>query len=237
MKWIMSLGWRIALNFVKFYYIILKECEFEAHSFISYLTRLEGHNHIGRNTYVVHSKVGYGSNISFDAYFYNTVIGKYTCIGPRCVVVCGQHPIDTMVSIHPAFFSNIKQGRLSYTNKQSFQEYKFVEGTNFSVVIGNDVWIGADVKILEGVKICDGAVLGAGALVTKDVKPYEIVVGVPAKVINNRFTKDEIEWLLKLRWWDKPEKWIKENAPYFLDIEKLKERVRDMRGENVSNGC
>ena len=83
----------------------------------------------------------------------------------------------------------------------------------------------------------NGAVLGAGALVTKDVKPYEIVVGVSAKMISNRFTKDEIEWLLELRWWDKTKKWIKENAPYFLYIDKLKERVSYMRdvNENVSN--
>ncbi|MNI40841.1 Chloramphenicol acetyltransferase [compost metagenome] len=73
---------------------------------------------------------------------------------------------------------------------------------NQKIVIGNDVWIGANAVILPGVTLGDGAVIGAGAVVTKDVPPYAIVGGVPAKVIRYRFTPEEIEVLLRIKWWE-----------------------------------
>ena len=72
------------------------------------------------------------------------------------------------------------------------------------IVIGNDVWIGLNVTILGGVTVGDGAVLAAGAIVTKDVPPYAIVGGNPAKIIKYRFSKEQIEKLLKIKWWDWP---------------------------------
>lgn len=95
-------------------------------------------------------------------------------------------------------------------------------------MIGSDVWIGANAIILEGLKIGDGAVIGAGAVVTKDVAPYSIVAGVPARLIGQRFSEDIIIGLLKKRWWDAPEKEIKEkiwlfqkSTPNSDDIEML----------------
>ena len=79
------------------------------------------------------------------------------------------------------------------------------------IVIGNDVWIGYEAVILAGVTIGDGAVIGSRAVVTKDVPPYTIVGGVPAKTIRRRFDKDTVEELLRLRWWDWPEEMIREN--------------------------
>ena len=69
-------------------------------------------------------------------------------------------------------------------------------------VIGNDVWIGAEAMIMPGIKVGDGAVIGSRALVTKNVEPYTIVGGNPAKVIKQRFSDDEIEKLLEMKWWD-----------------------------------
>lgn len=79
------------------------------------------------------------------------------------------------------------------------------------IVIGNDVWIGYEAVILAGVTIGDGAVIGARAVVTKDVAPYTVVGGVPARPIKKRFLDGTIQRLLELRWWDWPEERIREN--------------------------
>jgi acetyltransferase-like isoleucine patch superfamily enzyme len=76
--------------------------------------------------------------------------------------------------------------------------------TKGDVVIGNDVWIGAGVTIMSGIHIGDGAVLSANACVVKDVAPYHIVVGNPAKPLKQRFEHDVVEILLRLKWWDLP---------------------------------
>ena len=84
--------------------------------------------------------------------------------------------------------------------------------------IEEDVWIGADVRILSGVKIGRGSVIGASSLVLKDIEPYSINVGVPAKKIKSRFTKKIIKWLEETRWWDyNPKKASKFflKSPYF----------------------
>ena len=91
--------------------------------------------------------------------------------------------------------------------------------------IGNDVWIGYEAVILAGVTVGDGAVIGTRAVVTKDVPPYTIVGGVPAKPIKKRFSDERIERLLKMRWWDWPEEKIAENIEAIQSgcIEQLKE--------------
>ena len=81
------------------------------------------------------------------------------------------------------------------------------------VTIGSDVWIGAGVTILSGVTIGDGAAIGANATVTSDVLPYAVVAGNPAREIRRRFSDDEIEFLLALRWWDWPEEQVREAIP------------------------
>ena len=79
------------------------------------------------------------------------------------------------------------------------------------IVIGNDVWIGYEAVILAGVTIGDGAVIGARAVVTKDIPPYTIVVGVPAKPIRKRFSQETIDLLLKIKWWNWPEERIRQH--------------------------
>ena len=79
------------------------------------------------------------------------------------------------------------------------------------IVVGNDVWIGRESLIMPGVKIGDGAIIGTRAIVTKDVPPYTIVGGVPAKTIRKRFSDDTIAALLQISWWDWPEEKIKQH--------------------------
>lgn len=92
-----------------------------------------------------------------------------------------------------------------------------------NTVIGNDVWIGTEVIIMPGVKIGDGAVIGTRALVTQNVDPYAIVGGNPAKLIRKRFHDEHIKKLLEIKWWDLPEKQLKNIMPLLTsgDIDKL----------------
>jgi acetyltransferase-like isoleucine patch superfamily enzyme len=80
------------------------------------------------------------------------------------------------------------------------------------IIVGNDVWIGAKSTIMSGVKIGDGSIIGAGSTVTKDVPPYSIVAGNPAKFIKFRFTEEQIESLLQISWWNWTEDRIKSEA-------------------------
>ena len=102
----------------------------------------------------------------------------------------------------------------------TFDEYVYADSANkHPVVIGNDCWIGARVSIVEGVTISEGGVVLAGAVVTKDVPPYAIVGGVPAKVIGYRYSEDVIKKLLKIQWWNNNEQWLKDNALLFSNID------------------
>lgn len=106
---------------------------------------------------------------------------------------------------------------------------------NPPVVIGNDVWIGANVIILPGVKVGDGAILAAGAVVTKNVEPYSIVGGVPAKHIKYRFSQEMREAFLRIKWWDWPIEKIKENRELFYQPE-LFCQVFDQADMTYDNG-
>ena len=172
-----------------------------------------GYNKIGQRTFFS-GNIGYASYIGNDCHIVAD-IGKYCCIAPRVVTVVGTHPTRDWVSVHPAFFSTAKQCGMSFVNENKFSEIKN------KTIIGNDVWIGDSAILMDGITIGDGAIIGAGAVVTKDVAPYSIVVGVPAKEIKKRFSDEEIKKLLEIKWWDKPVEWIKENIDSFDDIKEF----------------
>lgn len=203
-----------------------KKIECEQNVYIDRRCDFEGKNYFSENSRIMQSKIGYASYTGSGAKILNANVGRYTCIAGQVEVVMGRHPTKDFVSVHPAFFSKKHITGYTYTDEQKFQEYNYTDCENkVSVVIGNDVWLGYGAKIIEGVTIGDGAVVAAGAVVTKDVPPYAIVGGVPAKVIKYRFLEEDIDYLLKLRWWDKDEEWIKKHAEYFENIDLLKEKV------------
>lgn len=156
--------------------------------------------------------IGFGSYIGHNSYVYAR-IGRFTSIGPGCRTAIGVHPVEKpYVSTSPMFFSQRLQTGATFATEQCFDEIKWAdEDCKAPVIIGNDCWIQANVTIINGLTIGDGAVVMAGAVVTKDVPPYAIVGGVPAKILKYRFAPDEIETLLKVQWWNKPIEWIREN--------------------------
>lgn len=137
-----------------------------------------------------------------SGYLYNCVIGKYCSIGQNVSLGPGEHCINHL-STFP--IKNLVLGEKDLT------EFK----TSLPAIIGNDVWIGNNAVILQGIKIGNGAIIAAGAVVTKDVEPYAIVGGVPAKVIKKRFDEITIQKLIELEWWNKGEEWIRSNIGLF----------------------
>jgi len=123
-------------------------------------------------------------------------IGRYCSIAPGVVIGDGEHPTDWL-STHP-----FQWGVDTWLSKEEQKANAFPKRTGKpKLKIGNDVWIGAGATILPGLTVGDGAVVAAGAVVTRDVPPYAIVGGVPARIIRYRFSSETIVRLLALKWW------------------------------------
>lgn len=150
------------------------------------------------NVLVSDSAIGDYSYVGGQTKISNSTLGKFCSLGQEIMIgglPC--HPL-TLKSTYPGFYAK---------NSQYYRvepEYAFDEPQHKQVTIGNDVWIGTRAMVLDGVSVGDGAIIGAGAVVTKDVPPYAIVAGVPAKIIRFRFSNEKINELLSSQWWNDP---------------------------------
>ena len=127
--------------------------------------------------------------------------------------------LPPQVSTSPVFYSTRRQCGLTYAKEQSFVEWRG------RTKIGNDCWIGDKAFLVGGITIGDGAVVLAGAVVTKDVHPYAIVGGVPAKVLRYRYDEETIAFLNRIQWWNQSKEYLQNNWNLFNDIDKFKEIV------------
>ena len=195
------------------------KCKFGKRITIDSRANFEGKNKLGDYTVFLNSSMGYASYVSDHSFIKNTIIGKYTCIANEVMTVAGNHPLS-FASIHPAFYSTGYS--FSYVKENRFEDFRYLDPERqISIVIGNDVWIGARATILEGIRIGDGAVVAAGAVVTKDIAPYTIVGGVPARVIKYRFDEETINKLMEIKWWDKDVSWISSHSGLFTNVQKI----------------
>lgn len=145
------------------------------------------------------------------------IIGKYCSIacGAKFIFTSANHSLSSLSTYpFPIFLEEWGLDRHDLT---------FAWDNKGDIVIGSDVWIGYEAVIMSGVHIGDGAIIGTRAVVTKDVPPYSIVGGVPAREIRKRFNMETVEQLLSLKWWDWPYERVKANLPYIThgDIGKI----------------
>lgn len=187
---------------------------------ISYNCCFEGANKIYPHT-TFNGYMGYGSYIGKYCEIYAN-IGRFCSIANHVGTNLGVHPImEPFVTTSPMFYSTKHQCGHTFADFMMFQELKI------PTVIGNDVWIGENVFFSGGLTIGDGAVVLAGAVVTKDVPPYAIVGGVPAKVLRFRYDEDTIRFLLSLKWWNFDIEWLREHWALLCDINKLKSYINN----------
>lgn len=193
---------------------------------------------------IEYSKVSSKAKINGHCKLYHATIGDYTYIGDHQRVVyakvgkfcsiagggaigMGTHTLSN-ISTSPIFTAKRNGTGTSWTNLLPTDEFREVN-------VGNDVWIGERALIMGGVTIGDGAVVAAGAIVAKNVPPYAIVGGVPAKVIRYRFSEDIISKLLDIKWWYWEDDTLRRNIELFQDasiernIEKLLKVYRNKK--------
>ena len=214
----MSCGWRI----LKRIQLRRKQITIGKGTLFNRSTIFEGNNMIHRYCHLYGAYIGAGTYMGDECVFNSTHIGRYCALGAGIRVSLGDHPIHKVVSIHPAFFSNRKQAGFTFCKEDMWKSDK-QKTDKYACTIGNDVWIGDEVTILGGVNIADGSVIGAGAVVTKDTEPYGIYVGVPAKKIGSRFAEEDIDYLLKVKWWNMDMKTLSSKAHLFADINKFRQ--------------
>lgn len=173
-------------------------------------SKIHNSSKVEAGSQIFNVKMGKYSFCGYDCEISNCEIGSFTSIANGVVIGGGMHPMD-WVGMSPVFY----KGRDSVKAKFSEFDRKVVKPT----IIGNDVWIGRNALVKQGVNIGTGAVIGMGSVVTKDVPPYAIFAGNPAKFIRYRFNDDIIQRLLESCWWELDEKILSRAAKNIKDPE------------------
>lgn len=169
---------------------------------------------LGDRSYIGHNNVLWYDCMKQDGTVPKIIIAKYSSIGTNCTFVLSHHDYRRIsTSSSPYMLWEHNTGNTSSYSRGD-------------IIIGNDVWIGANVTIMDNINIGDGSVIAAGSVVTKNVDCYSIVGGNPAKLIKYRFTKEQINELDKIKWWNLDAKQISELNIFTKDIDEFIKKAK-----------
>lgn len=170
---------------------------------------------LGPGTTIAESTFGEYSYTAGDVSIIYADVGKFCSIASHVRINPGNHPMERVTQHHMTY------RRVSYafadTDDEAFFDWRRAD----RVRVGHDVWIGHGAILLPGVTVGTGAVIGAGAVVTKDIEPYTIAVGVPARPLRPRFPADVAAKLLAIAWWDWPRAVLEERFADFTDLDRF----------------
>lgn len=183
---------------------ILKKLRRQAvkNSFVHSTSKVESGSSVINSTFAKYSFCGYDCQIN------NTDIGSFCSIADNVIIGPSSHPYN-WVGSSPVFYSGKDSVKIKFS--------EFERDVPLRTLIGSDVWIGINSIIKSGVKIGHGSIVGMGSIVTKDIEPYTIVGGCPAKLIKKRFDDDVINGLLNSKWWELNDEELTKLAIYIKD--------------------
>ena len=215
------------LHFIKGFFKYLTNPKISNLAIVSSNNQFEKGVVIYRHAKVKYSSIGRHTYIGAHTELAKVDVGRFCSIADHCHIGMSSHTLDKL-STCPIF-----------TLKRNGCQERWIEEDNDTekmkrIQIGNDVWMGSHVLVKSGVHIGDGAVIGAGAVVVKDIPPYAVAVGVPAKVIKYRFDDETIEKLEELKWWEATDEELRKNIKLFqsnmIDMETLEQTLNRRRG-------
>jgi len=188
-------------------------------------SELENNISINRRNYILRSSIGRYSYTGLNTIIKSSEVGRFCSISWNVSIGGNNHPSDRVTNSTLTRFHFLKHGKRDAYSKEALKD---TYGKMKKCVIGNDVLISSNVVILRDVVIGNGAVIGAGSVVTKDVEPYSVVVGVPAKKIKMRFEPPIIDALQEISWWDWPIEIIHENLDLIYSTKVDKDVIKQL---------
>lgn len=175
-------------------------------AFVDYKSVIDKKTKVNSFSKIYKSTIGRYSYVGRNTSITCADIGSFCSISSDCVLGLANHTLD-FLSTSPLFSEKNNGTGYSWTNMQKNPFEK--------LYIGNDVWVGTKAIVMGGLTIGDGAVIAAGSIVTKDIPPYAIVAGIPARIIRYRFSEEVIEEIMKIQWWNLSDEKLKENIYLF----------------------